>query len=78
VRGRAVPGMGHAGLLCGDTALALCTASPRAASNRTSASCRLADVQAHELSLKQQCTQGRGEWDNSSYNKRLSNLKAFV
>lgn len=74
--GRAVSGAGHASHLCRDTALTLCPVSPQAASHHISASGRLVDVQAHKLSLKHQGTRGRGEQDNSSYNKRLLNLKA--
>lgn len=76
-QGRAVPGVGHMGHRCRDAALAPCPAVPQAASYHISASCRLADVQAHKLSLKQWGTRGRGEPGNSNDNKRLLNLKAF-
>lgn len=76
-QGRAVPGMGHLGHLCRDTALTLCPASPQAASYHISASWRLVAEQAHKLSLKQQGTRGSRKRDNSSYNKRLLNLIAL-
>lgn len=65
------------GHLSGDAALILCPALSQAASYSISASCRLADVQVHKLSLKPQGTKTRGVWDNFTYNKRLLKLFFF-
>lgn len=75
---RAVPGARHAGHLSGDAALILCPVLSQAASYSISASCRLADVQVHKLSLKLQGTKTRGVWDNFTYNKRLLKLFFFL